>query len=67
MTAKYPLPWVVGPFGCIWVAADVEFKDGKWRETCSSPRLVVDTGEKDRELAEFIVASANGTVSESAG
>lgn len=60
---RYPTPWVVGPFGCIWVAADVEFKDGKWRETRSNPRLVVDTGEKDRELAEFIVASANANAS----
>lgn len=24
---KYPLPWVVGPYGDIWVAADVESYD----------------------------------------
>jgi hypothetical protein len=59
MTPKYPTPWCVGPFGCIWVAADVEFKDGKWREKCDNPRLVVDTGAKDRELAEQIVRAVN--------
>lgn len=56
---KFPTPWIVGPFGCIWVAADVEFKGGKWHETCAEPRLVVDTGTKDIELAQFIVDSAN--------
>jgi hypothetical protein len=57
--AKYPTPWVVGPFGCIWVAADVEFKDGRWRETCANPRLVVDTGPKDQDVAELIVSAVN--------
>lgn len=56
---KFPLPWVVGPFGCVWVAADVEFKDGKWRETTPNPRLVLDTGSKDVDLANFIVETCN--------
>lgn len=63
MSEKFPTPWCVGPFGCIWVAADVEFKDGKWRETCANPRLVVDTGEKDRETAEQIVSAVNAASS----
>jgi hypothetical protein len=59
MSDKYPTPWCVGPFGCIWVAADVELKDGKWRETCANPRLVVDTGPKDQDVAEQIVRAVN--------
>jgi hypothetical protein len=61
MSEKFPTPWVVGPFGCIWVAADVEFKDGKWRETCANPRLVVDTGPSSQDVAEQIVSAVNAT------
>jgi hypothetical protein len=61
ITERYPLPWVVGPFGDIWVAADVEFHDGKWRETRPEPRIVVTIGSLDRDkgLAAFIVEAVN--------
>jgi hypothetical protein len=59
MAEQYPTPWCVGPFGCIWVAADVEFKDEKWRETCSNPRLVVDTGPSSQLVAGQIVEAVN--------
>ncbi len=55
----YPTPWTVGPFGDVWVAADVEFKDGKWHETCPEPRLVVTMAGKDRALADRIVNAVN--------
>lgn len=57
--AKYPLPWIVGPFGAIWVAADVEFRDGKWRERVSEPRLVVSFSGDQSELAQMIVDAVN--------
>lgn len=58
---QYPTPWVVGPYGCIWVAADVEFRDGKWHPTCDEPRIVISTGQRERELAEFIVQAINAS------
>lgn len=50
---NFPLPWVVGPFGDIWVAADVEIVDpdvvgprgvvdGKWRATGDKARMVME-------------------------
>ena len=50
---QFPLPWRVGPYGDIWVAADVEevdpdvvgpfgIVDGKWRATTNKPRLVME-------------------------
>lgn len=50
---RYPLPWCVGPYGDIWVAADVELVDPevvgyhgvidhKWRATGTSARLVME-------------------------
>lgn len=61
MTEKFPTPWCVGPFGDIWVAADVELRDGKWRETCQKPRLVLTfAGHKECDgLAEQIVNAVN--------
>jgi hypothetical protein len=50
---QFPLPWCVGPYGDIWVAADVEqvdpdvvgpngVIDGKWRATGTKARLVME-------------------------
>jgi hypothetical protein len=50
---RFPLPWVVGPYGDIWVAADIEIVDpdvvgprgivdGKWRATGDKARLVME-------------------------
>jgi hypothetical protein len=54
----FPLPWVVGPYGDVWVGADVEMFDPEkeaatekvagpngswWRSTCAKPRLVFET------------------------
>lgn len=62
--SDYPTPWIVGPFGDIWVAADVEFRDGKWRETCPEPRIVVTMTGKDRATAELIVNAVNASSAE---
>lgn len=60
---KYPLPWVVGPHGDVWVAADVESFDPQkesswekvpgpngtwWRSTCARPRVVAEVSEVER-------------------
>lgn len=57
---RYPAPWVVGPYGDIWVAADVEKFDPEtesgaekiagpngswWRSTVAKPRLVMENPE----------------------
>lgn len=55
----YPRPWIVGPFGDIWVAADVEVRNGKWVNTCPEPRIVVTLGLKDKSLGELIVNAVN--------
>jgi hypothetical protein len=66
--AAYPLPWIVGPYGDVWVAADVEIVDpekiasvelvdGKWRATCARPRRVCEPADKG--IAPLIVALAN--------
>jgi hypothetical protein len=50
---RFPLPWCVGPYGDIWVAADVEevdpavdgsrgLIDNKWRATGDKARLVME-------------------------
>ena len=33
-------PYRVGPFGEIWVAADIRFDGGKWHEMVPEPRIV---------------------------
>jgi hypothetical protein len=63
MMGDFPLPWCVGPYGDIWVAADVEVREGKWHATCAEPRIVVTMAAKNRDLAEFIVHSANAQMS----
>lgn len=55
----FPTPWVVGPFGDIWVAADVEFVNGKWREKTSAPRLAVLLDSKNKHLGPVIVEAVN--------
>jgi hypothetical protein len=67
--AAFPLPWCVGPFGDIWVAADVEIVDpdvvgprgvvdGKWRATGDKARMVMEhpAGEG---IAALIVHAVN--------
>lgn len=59
MMSGYPTPWIVGPFGEIWVAADVEYREGKWHKTVPDPRIVVTLGGKSQALAEQIVSAVN--------
>jgi len=69
---KYPPPWVVGPHGDVWVAADVETfdpdKEGGiekvpgpngtwWRATCAKPRLVFEP--TDNGIAALTVDAVN--------
>lgn len=68
---RFPPPWRVGPYGDIWVAADVEPAEpdangpgvmndgkGKWRATGDKARLVMEnpTGE---DIAALIVHAVN--------
>lgn len=45
---RFPLPWCVGPYGDIWVAADVEeIEPGldhsrRWRATGDKARLIME-------------------------
>jgi hypothetical protein len=70
---RFPLPWVVGPHGDVWVAADVEpFDPTKeagpekvpgpngtfWRSTCARPRLVIEN-PADAGIAAFMVFAVN--------
>lgn len=70
---QFPLPWVVGPYGDIWVAADVETFDPEkemsvekipgpdgtfWRATCAKPRHVMEN-PKAAGIAAFMVFAVN--------
>jgi hypothetical protein len=62
--AAFPTPWCVGPYGSIWVAADVKRReDGNgWDENfCPRPRCVVHAqdGAWDYGVAQFIVDTVN--------
>lgn len=54
MSKHTPGPWLYGPFGAIWPASDVEFRDGKWREKCAEPRIITTPAQG------FPEAEANG-------
>lgn len=73
MIEQFPLPWVVGPHGDIWVAADVETFDPEkiasvekipgpdgtfWRSTCARPRLVMEN-PADAGIAALMVFAVN--------
>ena len=70
---QFPLPWVVGPYGDIWVAADVEQYDPEkesnrekiagpngswWRSVSAKPRLVMES-PSHQGAAAFMVFAAN--------
>lgn len=66
---QFPLPWCVGPYGDIWVAADVEIVDpnvvgfhgvidGKWRATGTKARLVMEH-PAGQGIAALIVHAVN--------
>lgn len=70
---RFPLPWCVGPYGDVWVAADVEVFDEEqgattekihgangtfWRATCAKPRLVMENPAAPG-MAALIVAAVN--------
>lgn len=70
---QFPLPWVVGPYGDIWVAADVEMFDPEktasvekipgpdgtfWRAACAKPRHVMEN-PKAAGIAALIVHAVN--------
>lgn len=69
---KFPLPWCVGPYGDIWVKADVErvtdpqlinqpgVVDG-WRATGAKARMVMEN-PADKHVAAFLVWAANQMV-----
>lgn len=58
----FPTPWCVGPYGSIWVAADVKQNaEGKWVEDfCARPRCVVHAEDWNDGVAEYVVAVVNG-------
>lgn len=73
----FPLPWVVGPHGDIWVSADVEQFDPEkeastekirgpngtwWRSTGTKARLVMEEPGSNG-IAALIVYAANRLVS----
>jgi len=70
---RFPLPWCVGPYGDIWVAADVETFDPDkeaaiekipgpggtwWRATCAKPRMVMEN-PSEKGIAALIVDGVN--------
>lgn len=72
LLVKFPLPWVVGPYGDVWVAADVEQfnpdveagyekiagpNGTSWRATCAKPRLVFEP--TDKGIAALTVDAVN--------
>lgn len=73
MIEQFPLPWVVGPYGDIWVDADVEMFDPEktastekipgpdgtfWRATCARPRHVMEN-PKGASIAALMVFAVN--------
>lgn len=73
---EFPLPWCVGPYGDIWVAADVEQYDPEkesntekirgpngtwWRSTVPKPRMVMEL-PAGQNVAAFMVWAANKMV-----
>lgn len=50
--AHTPGPWIVGPFGDIWPASDIEVRDGKWRERVPAPRILGNTSGTFVEASE---------------
>lgn len=60
--SPFPTPWVVGPFGDIWVAADVvadpEARNG-WRSLVDHPRAVVRQDAWEPGVASRIVEAVN--------
>jgi hypothetical protein len=74
--AKYPLPWVIGPYGDVWVAADVEQFDPDreggvekikgpngtwWRSKVAKPRHVFDAENLPADVTAFIVDTLNAS------
>lgn len=65
MTQQAPLiegPWIVGPGGDVWMSADIEMVDGKWRETCPEPRIIASPSallnrEDEAKVARLIAAA----------
>lgn len=61
---RFPLPWCVGPYGDIWVTADIEEiepgADGirRWRSTGDKARLVVEN-PAGTGIAALIVHAVN--------
>jgi hypothetical protein len=61
---RFPLPWCVGPYGDIWVAADVEeLEPGldhstRWRATGDKARLVMEN-PAGAGIAALIVHAVN--------
>lgn len=55
----FPTPWIVGPGGDIWVAADVERTETGWTHTVQAPRIVVWRNEWPDGLAQMIVDAVN--------
>lgn len=61
---RFPLPWCVGPYGDIWVAADVEEiepgLDGsrRWNATGTKARLVMEN-PAGAGIAALIVHAVN--------
>lgn len=55
--------WIYGAFGETWLASDIEFRDGKWREKVPEPRIIASpsklgfTPEEVERHARLIAAA----------
>jgi hypothetical protein len=63
---QFPTPWIVGAYGDIWVAADMErapSEPSSWRAISPMPRLVMECSLWEDKmlpgLAELIVEAVN--------
>lgn len=48
--------WIVGPFGHVWIGKDIEYRDGRWGETTSTPRIVhaPGSGPESKAITKYI-------------